>query len=160
MSVDEFLKTARVLSGRGADGKRKRVERGGRGVLKPLDQALEDAKRRASSGEWDDAKGLALVGLYAFCHHATYGVLPAELYEQSAIRMACKSAAACMHAHFDDDPFRVVEFIKWAWKREQRRVDWALKQGNKDRARLAWRLQFSASFVTDYKVEAQKRGPR
>lgn len=136
---------------------RPRVRRGGRRQLLPIEVALDDARRRAASGEWDGAKGSSLVGLYALCHELIYGIVPEELRELASFRFAAKQAASFAHDHFDDDFGAAAGFVKWAWEREKRKHTWALKNGV-DRNRLSWRLQFSAMLLTDWKVE--QRAPR
>ena len=73
---------------------RPRVRRGGRRKLSPLDVAVDDAQRRSASGDWGEGtKGATLVGLYAFCHRLTYGIVPDELQEQRLFYAAAKRAA-------------------------------------------------------------------
>jgi hypothetical protein len=133
-----------------------RVRRGGRKQLLPVEVALDDARRRAGSGEWEGAKGSTLVGLYALCHQLIYGIVPEELRELPAFRGAAKQAAGFVHAHFGDDYGAAAAFVKWAWEREKKKHVWALKNGA-TRNRMSWRLQFSASLLTDWRVERQPR---
>lgn len=125
----------------------------------PLELALRDAERRAESGEWEDATGRSLVGLYAMCHRMIYGVVPAELEDKVTMRIASKMARAQLHKHFDDDVDQAVEFIKWAWEREKSRENHAMATG-RDRSRMGYRWQFSDSIVTDYRVELERRTRR
>lgn len=112
---------------------------------------MDDAKRRAESGDWDGAKGSTLAGLYAFCHELIYGVVPDELQQRGIFHAAAKAAAHLVHTSFDDDFAAAAAFVRWSWEREKRLRDWA-KSKNADRRRLSWRLQFSASLVTDWRV--------
>lgn len=134
---------------------RTRTRSTGRRHLLPVEVAVDDAKRRAASGEWAGAKGATLVGLYAFCHRLIYGLLPEELREAPQFRAASKAAATFAHAHFDDDLGAVAAYIKWAWEREKKKHTWALRNGA-TRNRMSWRLQFSPSLLTDYKIERQQ----
>jgi len=129
----------------------------GRRKLQEVEVAIDDAKRRAGSGEWEGARGATLVGLYGFCHELIYGVVPDELRELPTFRMASKLAAGFTHEHFEDDFGAAASFIKWAWEREKGKHNWALSNGI-SRNRLSWRLQFSASLLTDWKVQRHKRG--
>lgn len=135
---------------------RSRVRRGGKRKLTPLEVAVDDASRRSTSGVWEDAKGATLVGLYAFAHKLTYGVLPDELQDARLFTVASKLAARMVHVHFGDDWSRSVDFIRWTWEREKGRDAWARAQGV-DRNRMSWKLQFSASFVTDYRAAPTRR---
>lgn len=125
--------------------------------LSPVEVALDDAKRRARSGEWEDAKAATLVGLYALCHQMVYGVVPSELKQVGLFRAATRMAKRMMHEYFDDDPSQVVELIRWSWEREKRKNTWAQSHAI-DRNRLSWKWQFAASMETDYRIaRTQKR---
>jgi hypothetical protein len=132
-----------------------RRKRGGRAQLTPVEVALDDAERRAKSGEWDDASGKTLVGLYAFCHKLVYGIVPDELKELPQFRMAAKQAAGCVHNYFDDDFGFAAGFVKWAWEREKKKDLWARQNGITVK-RLSWRFQFSSALVTDWKVQKSR----
>jgi len=129
----------------------------GRGrTLGPLAVALEDAERRAASGEWEDAGARAFVGLYAMCHRMVYHVDAGDLTDTRTFQAATRLAAGALHRYFGDDKDDLVEFIKWIWEREKGREEWAAREG-KDRGRLNVRLQFSATLVTDYRVDQSRR---
>jgi len=115
-----------------------------------------DVMIRSREG-WDDAGPRELVGLYAWCHRSVYNVLPVELEVVAEFRAASRAALSLLHQHFHDDPVAAVQFIKWSWKREQGRADWA-KREKKDRNRMGWRLQFSPRQITDYRVAVSGRG--
>lgn len=125
----------------------------------PLKQAIEDAQRRSSSGDWDDATGATFVGLYALCHRLIYGVEPADLVPRGPFQAAAKAAKTCLHANFDDDPSDFVDFIRWTWVREEKREAWA-RANHKERGRISIRLQFSPSLITDYRVDRERRRNR
>jgi hypothetical protein len=136
--------------------KQPQMPKGARGrQLGLLDVAIDEAQRRAATGEWEEASGKTLVGLYALCHRIVYRVLPDELREPPQFRMAAKQAAGFVHAHFADDFSAAAAFVKWTWEREKRREIWALENG-RDRNRLHWRFQFSAGLFTDYQVERKR----
>lgn len=126
--------------------------------LTPVEIALDEAARRAASGEWAGAKGSTLVGLYAMCHRMVYGIVPSELSEQATFHAASKMAAKAMHDLFGDDPAEVAAFVKWAWQVEKRKNEWAQSK-SVDRKHLGWRAQFCRSLETDYRI-AQKQGRR
>lgn len=125
-------------------------------TLAPIEVALDDAKRRAASGEWEGCKGSSFVGLYAMCHRMIYGVIPDELYAIGNFRIACKSAAKMLHDSFDDDVSTMAEFVRWSWMREKRKHDWALAKGF-DRNRLSWKWQFSLGLLTDFRIARNQK---
>ena len=126
-------------------------------ALSPLEVAVDDASRRAESGDWEGAKGSSFIGLYALCHRMVYGILPCELQELGCFRAAAKQAALVAHTAFGDDPSEMAEFVRWAWEREKARAKWARSQ-HFDRNRMGWRMQFSRGLETDYRVaKAQRR---
>lgn len=125
-------------------------------MLAPIEIALDDAKRRAASGDWDGAHGSTFVGLYALCHQMIYSVVPEELFAIAEYRTAAKMAAKMLHENFGDDPFRLAEFIRWSWEREKRKHNWALANGA-DRKRLGVRWQFSLGILTDYRIALSQK---
>lgn len=125
----------------------------------PLDGLLEDAEKRASSGDWEGASARSFVGLYALCHRLTYGVDASELEDRMTLQNATRAAARALHVHFADDKSEMVEFMKWVWERERGRDAWAAQQG-KVRNRLGIRFAFSAHLVTDYRVDQHRRAQR
>jgi len=124
--------------------------------LSPLEIALDDAARRAQSGEWDGSKGATFVGLYAFCHRRAYGELPGELEQPGEFRIAARAAAEVVHRAFADDGCAMAEFMVWCWSREQRTMLWR-RSKNLECSRMGWRLQFSRRFETDYRVARSQR---
>lgn len=137
-------------------GPRLRVKRAK--PMTPVEIAIDDARRRAASGEWAGSKGATLVGLYAMCHCMVYGVIPSELSEVPTFRAASRMAAKAMHELFGDDPAEVAAFIRWAWQVEKRKNTWAQSKAI-DRKRMGWRAQFCRSMETDYRIN-QKQGSR
>lgn len=125
----------------------------------PWKVALEDAERRAATGDWEDATARSFVGLYALCHRLTYGVDALDLAEPGALQGATRAATRALHVHFGDDKSELVEFVKWVWEREKGREEWAAREG-KNRGRLNARIQFSAALVTDYRVDMTRRKRR
>lgn len=52
---------------------------------------------------------------------------------------------------FSDDKFRMVEFIRWTWNREQAR-EAKRKENPKDDFRIGWGYQFGSRLVTDFRL--------
>lgn len=140
-------------------GKRKRDMRPVPKRATPLEAAIADARSRADSGDWLSAPGMALVGLYSFCHEEVYGVTPIELDEKAALRVASRMASAMVKKYFGSDTDEAVEFIKWTWMREREREEWAAQNG-KTRGRVGYRLQFSSALLTDYRVALSRKQRR
>jgi len=126
---------------------------------RPIDLAVKEADRRGASGDWEGAGGRAFVGLYALCHLLVYGVIPVDLADRAVYGRATKAATKCLHEHFGDDRAEFVEFIRWSWEREKGREEWADRKGVQ-RGRLGVFVQFSASVVTDYRVDQSRRARR
>lgn len=121
--------------------------------------AMQNAKIRASEGDWDDANPRDFVGLFAVCHSLVYGVEPLELQEQTELKKATRIARKCLENHFADDHAEFVEFIKWAWKRQEGKIAWAHRNG-REISRLNIYIQFSTGFVTDFRASALRGGKR
>lgn len=114
--------------------------------------AEADAKRRAQTGEWEDARPSTIVGLYAVCHRMVYGVAPIEFEDNAEFASATRSASALLTSQFAGDAVAMAAFVRWAWKREQGRAKWAREQG-RDLNRMVWRFVFTRSKVGDYRVD-------
>lgn len=125
-------------------------------ALSPVEVAIDDASRRAKSGEWAGSKGKTFVGLYAMCHRLVYGVIPSEVQDVAGFSAASKNAARALHELFADDPHEMASFIRWAWEVEKRKNAWAQSKAI-DRKRLGWRAQFSRALETDYRIYLKQR---
>lgn len=138
--------------------KAKRTPIGGAAKTKKLSRveiATLDAEHRSKTGVWEDATGKTFVGLYSLCHRIVYGDIPLELYQKGEFSTAARMATRALHEWFGDDPDTLVEFVKWSWEREKRRDAWAIQNG-KDRGRMRSRLQFSAAYVQDWRIDKTK----
>jgi hypothetical protein len=150
LSVSSFLEGVKSKAPRGG-GARMRTK------LTDLEVAVKNAKHRAATGEWCDASSPTIVGLYAYQHEIVYKEMPLELEQKMEFKRAAGMAKTTIQA-FDGDVDAVVEFMKWAWKREQGRIKWS-KDNGRERNRFSYRFLFSASQITDYRVE-RKQHPR
>lgn len=123
-----------------------------------IEAAMIDAKHRAKTGDWENAKPTAFIGLHALCHQMIYGVHPLELDQTGLFRAAARLAARAQHDLFGDDPTKMAEFVRWTWEREKRKNTWAQAK-QVERNRLSWRWQFGRDLVTDYRIAmSQRRG--
>lgn len=104
--------------------------------------------------DWSRARGEHLVALYCWCHEQVYGVepaLPVKAWQEGA-RLAVEFAAR----HFQGDLERVVDFMRWTWKREKEREEWR-RSHNRDGGRIGLRLQFGDALMPDYKLHLHRR---
>ncbi len=118
-------------------------------TLPSVEVAVDEAKRRAREGDWGDAKGSSMVGMYAMCHEMVYEVVPLELGKDPAFKAASRCASNMLKKHFNGNAGAMAAFVKWAWEREKGRAKWA-KDNQRDRNRMTWMIQFSESMLTDY----------
>jgi len=125
-------------------------------ALPDIQVAMLSAEARAKNGDWSGADARVLLGLYAWCHRAVYGVAPAELESVGEFRIASRATLRVLHDRFEDDAAQCALFIRWSWKREKERAAWAQRE-KRDRNRMGWRLQFSDRQVTDFRVASSTR---
>lgn len=128
----------------------KRSAKSGRSAKPIFDVALNNATIRARTGDWEGADAKTLVGLYIVCHRMVYGLLPDDLLPDTEMRKAIRVARKCLTESFTDDASEMVDFIKWTWKRQRSKEDWALRQG-RDLGRFMVWTQFKKSTVVDYR---------
>lgn len=114
-----------------------------------VDASLAEADQMRAANDFTGARPRHLVALYALFHKHVYGVHPGELAGK-AWTAACLMAARILDREFSGDVQRIVSFIAWTWRREKRAH---IRTTAGDRRRMGWRLQFSPSLVTDYRVE-------
>ncbi len=117
-----------------------------------------EAVRRMRSGEWEGAGTLAFVALYAHLHEGVYGCAPADLDPRTRLA-ATNMARRMLDREFDEDPAALAEFMRWCWKREAANEKWR-RENARDGRRISWRLQFSSSLLTDYRVDLARAKAR
>lgn len=111
------------------------------------------------SQDWATATPGHLVALYAWCHAQTYRVEPAELEDGREHALACVHVRRFVDQQFGGKVEPAVDFLKWAWRREGERERWRVENG-KAGGRIGWRLQFSPSLMTDYKIALAREAKR
>jgi hypothetical protein len=122
-------------------------------------QARLEVEQMGASGDWQRADALHLVLLYAELHRQVYGADALEVVAAKALALAAKAARNLVESYFEGDYGAAVSFMRWAWRRELEREEWR-RANNREGGRLGWRLQFSPSLVSDYRVSGQRRtGP-
>ena len=117
--------------------------------------SIAEADQMRAASDFTAARPRHFVGLYALFHNHVYGVAPSELSGKTWTA-ACLMAARILDREFGKDIDRFVSFIAWTWRREKR----AHVRASGERRRLGWRLQFSPTLVTDYRVELARERER
>ncbi len=123
------------------------------------DKARKELREMLTEGEFTQAKSLHFVALYEWAHEQVYGVLPAEFSTKTTWKSAMFAASKLLKDEFAGDPTKMVDYIRWTWKREKSR-EVARRQGkNPNIGRLGWRLQFvTRHLVTDYRIDLARGG--
>ena len=110
-----------------------------------------DVAARAESGEWDGATPEHLVAYHELLHRHVYSTDLALPPTDRA--KATHAVAAFVSEYFAGDVGEAARFVWWAWTREKER-----QVRRPDDRTLGWRLVFSPSFVSDYRVSLVRRG--
>ena len=97
-----------------------------------------------------DPKAPHFVALYAKLHEHVYGVAPTEL-EDVAWFAACKEADRIFN-EFQNSKLLMFDFMRWVWRRERAAEKRRKADGVETSRRIGWRLQFSRTLVTDFRV--------
>lgn len=119
----------------------------------------EEAFEFATSKVWHRFTPRHLVAFWAKLHGRVYGVDPCAELAGKAGLAATGMARAFVENQFGGDMAEAVEFLRWTWKRERSREDYRRANGGKG-GRIGWRLQFSATLVTDYRIDLARRVER
>jgi hypothetical protein len=123
-----------------------------------LQRAIAEVTEMQESGEWEELETRHLVALYAQLHERVYGAAPVELVADWA--PALSAARKLQRDEFGDEPSRMLEWMRWVWKREREGEKWAASE-KRERRRISWRLMFmNRQLVTDYRVAAARQQKR
>lgn len=117
-----------------------------------IERSLAEADAMRTANNWSEAKGRHWVSLYVWCHKSVYGILPSELSGKEWT-MAVMAAHRLCEREFNDSAETMLDFVRWAWARERKAH---ARAGDSDRRRFGWRLQFSASLATDYRLSVHR----
>ena len=123
-----------------------------------FDKAVREAEAMMRGGDWADAKPLHFVALYVVLHEGVYGVSPGELGPQQRLQ-ACGFAHRLLKHEFDEEPAAMAAFVRWTWQREKEREQWR-RANARSGGRIGWRLQFSGTLLTDYRIDCERRKGR
>jgi hypothetical protein len=117
-----------------------------------LAQAVEAAKTRIEEERgWAGAAPAELLGLYAVLHAQVYGAAPADL--DTCWPAASSAARSLLEREFENDAERVVDFMRWVWRRERGREKHRVANKNGG-FRISWRWQFRGrELLTEYRVD-------
>ena len=110
-----------------------------------------EVEEMMQTGDWSSAQPRHLVALYAIMHARIYGVEPAELGPRDCYNAATR-AAALVKREFAGDCVAAVEYMRWAWDREEGRVIWREKNGRTPSRISVW-LIFGGQLLTDMRLE-------
>ncbi len=111
-----------------------------------------EVREMIHSNRWESASPKHFVELYTHLHEAVYRTPPLELRTNKARMSAAALAARTLKLHFDSDPAKLAEFMRWVWMRAQKEVADARAGLREDRGfRISWRWQWSPRLVTDYR---------
>lgn len=120
-----------------------------------LKKAYAECETRRESDDWVGAKPAHFVALYVWCHTKIYGVAPAEL-EGFEWWAATRAAETLLEKEFGNDPYSLVDFMKWCWREESRREKWR-KEHKTEGGRLTWQAQFRpAGRMTEYRIQKMR----
>lgn len=112
-------------------------------------KAFEDDVARGIA-ELEPARALVVFHTTAFKH--VYGVLPTDVVDSYVV--VCASARGLLR-EFDDDLMRALEYLKWAWRDDERKKRWLLREKGEGKAPPPWRRFFVARDKVDaYRAEA------
>ena len=150
----EQSEVAEQLAKQCTDKARKKAARKkSQGVRKDSwDKAREEVAFRASEGDWEDAKPLAFVALYALLHERIYGVEASDLLPQSRLRIS-GMASRMLKNEFGGDGGAMATFIRWTWRREQ-----AKRKNGKRHFRIGPALQFNGGLLVEWRMASKEQG--
>jgi hypothetical protein len=120
-----------------------------------IDEVRADAERMREAGDWSGATPRHLVALYETLYRVVYGYRPTELSSAKGWTGPSAAATRLVAQQFGGSMQATIEFMRWAWQREEKREKWR-RENRRDGGRLGWRLQFGDSLVDEYRI-AQAR---
>lgn len=141
------------VAGKKAEAKQAREKRE-RATPSVFRRYVGEATANIETGDWSDATPSTFLGLFAVLHKEVYGV-----ETDSEIRAEWRTARVVVGRFVREEFTRadeVVEFMRWAWVREQEREEWRRRNG-RGGFRLTWRLLFGARQLADYRLDVARR---
>lgn len=123
---------------------------------KTRERYAQEADRMRREADWGEAEHGHLVALYIACHEHCYGSRPTELDQGKEFAQARFAVGRLAKKEFEGNRQEVVSFVRWTWTREESREKWRRKEGRPG-GRISWRVQFSSSLVSDYRIDKSRR---
>lgn len=121
-----------------------------------FDRSLVEVEEMARTGDWDQARSGHLVALYDRMHRKCYGIEAVELGPTERYN-AAMMASNMVKRHFGGDFPEAAEFMRWVWVKEIKDEKWRREQGRFDNRRIGYRLMFSGTLITDYRLFLARR---
>lgn len=118
-------------------------------------KALEQVGEMLKLGQWQSARGMHFVALYADLYYRVYGMLPADLGPKERV-FAAKLAGTMLSKQFQDDRDAMAKFLAWTWTKEKETEKWR-RENNRDGGIIDWRIQFSAKLVQSYRMACARK---
>jgi hypothetical protein len=122
------------------------------------ERAIEEVNRIRAAQDWASVTPTHAVALFAWCHAQVYGVPPGDL-DGEGWTHAVFAAARMLKTQFNGDVLAFVAFLRWSWTRERSRETWRRANGGGG-FRMTWRIQFSGTMMTDYRVDLLRQRSR
>jgi hypothetical protein len=98
---------------------------------------------------------MQFVALYAICYEQVYGIAP--LLSPTDRMRAASMAARVLKAHFGGSEEELVDFVRWAWRREHGREKWRREHGGGNGGKLSWNLLFGSRILDDYRLDVARK---
>jgi hypothetical protein len=116
----------------------------------------EEAFELIGSKRWSELTPRHLVAQWCKLHEHFYGVPVYQEVDGKAGLAAIAMAKTLVEREFRGDYEKACAFMRWTWQRERGREKWRREMGRSG-GRIGWRLQFSSTLVTDYRLDLARR---
>ncbi len=120
-----------------------------------FDKAMREAEEMAKSGDWSECAARHLIALYAILHKRIYGI-DVEMTSEERYQATLIGGAFVKH-HFGGEYEEGAEYMRWLWQREAATEKWRRENRKPDGRRLGYKLVFSTSLLTDYRLAMARR---
>lgn len=112
-----------------------------RKIPRTLEDCTASVEKRMASGNWKGTIPGELVALYGELHQCVYKCDARDI-RGSMFRVAAAAAERFVRVELKDNIEEAVEYVVWAWQREDGREKWRRQNNSASTFRLAWRLLF------------------
>lgn len=116
------------------------------------DRALLATEEMMRTGDYSAAKPLNVFALFCTMHLHCYGVEMGENTPAERSR-ACVQIGGFLRNQFGGDVEALVDFVRWAWRREISTEAWRRANPGRGGSRLQVRWTFITQKLTDYRVD-------